>query len=119
VLGSGTRAGIALLILRPGSARQRANVKAGELAVLPVRNGMPGAGEAIEDPLLPEASQWVGRLRGRGTIILMHPVSRLQREFRLGYARACALADCLAQRGEWTITYNDGGTRLARIHRIA
>jgi DNA segregation ATPase FtsK/SpoIIIE-like protein len=119
VLGSGAMAGIALLILRPGSAGQRANVKAGELAVFPVQNGMPLAGEAIEDPLLPEASQWVDRLRARGTTKLAYPVSNLQREFRLGYARACALADCLAQRGEWTLAYDDGGTRHARIHRLA
>lgn len=80
---------------------------------------MVGAGETSEDPLLPEASQWVDRLRSRGTTRLMYPVSNLQREFRLGYTRACALADGLAQRGEWTVAYDDGGTRYARIHRRA
>ena len=79
---------------------------------------MVGAGDASEDPLLLEASQWVDRQRGCGTTILVHPVLRLQREFRLGYARACALADHLAQRGEWTVDYDEGGTRYACIHRL-
>jgi DNA segregation ATPase FtsK/SpoIIIE-like protein len=69
--------------------------------------------------LLPEARQWVDRLRAHGTTKLLYPVSNLQREFRLGYARACALADRLAQRGEWTVAYDEGGTRYARIHRMA
>jgi DNA segregation ATPase FtsK/SpoIIIE-like protein len=78
----------------------------------------PGARDAGEDPLLLEASEFVDRLRGRGTSVLVHPVSRLQREFGLGYARACALAERLAQRGEWTVAYDDHGTRHARIHRL-
>jgi DNA segregation ATPase FtsK/SpoIIIE-like protein len=111
-------AGVALLVLRPGRAGQRVNAKAGEPAFLPVRSAIAPS-ETSEDPLLPEARQWVDRLRGRGTTVLVYPVSRLQREFRLGYARACALADCLAQRGEWTVAYDGGGTHYARIHRMA
>ena len=61
------------------------------------------------------ALAWIGRLRNRGQTHLFYPVSRLQREFRLGYGRACALADLLAQRGEWTIGYSTDGTRYARI----
>jgi DNA segregation ATPase FtsK/SpoIIIE-like protein len=80
---------------------------------------MRRARETSEDPLLPEARQWVDRLRAHGTTKLLYPVSNLQREFRLGYARACALADRLAQRGEWTVAYDEGGTRYARIHRMA
>jgi hypothetical protein len=112
-------AGIALIVLRPGRTRQRITIEAGEPALFPVRSAVLPAGETINDPLLPEARQWVDRLRGRGTTKLMYPVSNLQREFRLGYARACALADCLAQHGEWTVAYDDNGTRYARIHRMA
>jgi hypothetical protein len=54
-------------------------------------------------------------LRSRGQTHLFYPVSRLQREFRLGYVRACALADLLAHRGEWTIRFSTDGTRYARI----
>lgn len=118
VLASGTMAGVALQILRPGRAWQRINAKAGELAFFPIRSAMVGAGETSEDALLREASQWVDRQRSCETTILVHPVSRLQREFGLGYARACALADHLAQRGEWTVDYDEGGTRCARIHRM-
>jgi hypothetical protein len=122
VLGSSVTAGTALLMIRPGRAGQRVNVEAVEAsgpALFPVRSALPPSGEAGEDPLLPEARQWVDRLRGRGTTKLMYPVSRLQREFRIGYTRTCALADCLAQHGEWTIAYDENGTRYARIHRMA
>ena len=119
VLAGGTMAGVALLVLRPGRAGQRVNANAGEPAYFRVRSAMVREGETSEDPLLPEASQWVDRQRGRGRTILVHPVSRLQREFGLGYARACALAACLAQRGEWTVAHDDNGTRHARIHRMA
>ena len=114
----GAMAGAALHVLRLGMARQHVNAKAGELAFFPVRSAMTRTGETSEDPLLPEAKQWVDRQRGRGTTILVHPVSRLQREFGIGYARAFALADHLAQRGEWTVDYDEGGTRYARIHRM-
>jgi hypothetical protein len=110
VLGGSAMAGLALLVLRPGTAPQRASANAGEPALVPVPGATPHARETAADPLLPEATQWVDRLRGRGTGMLVHPVSRLQREFGLGYARACALAECLAQRGEWTIAFDDGGT---------
>lgn len=119
VLARGAMAGVALQVLCPRRAEQRVNAKAGELAFLPVRGAVMGAGETSEDPLLPEARQWVDRLRARRTTKLMYPVSNLQREFGLGYTRACALAEGLAQRGEWTVAYDDGGTRYARIHRMA
>jgi hypothetical protein len=66
-------------------------------------------------PLPEPAAAWIGRLRSRGQTYLFYPVSRLQREFRLGYGRACALADLLAQHGEWTIGFSTDGTRYARI----
>lgn len=119
VLGSSVMAGLALLVMRPGTARQQGSANAGEAVPVPVPGATPHARETGADPLLAEATQWVDRLRGRGTGILVYPVSRLQREFGLGYARACALADSLAQRGEWTIAYDDSGTRYARIHRLA
>jgi hypothetical protein len=112
-------AGVALMVLRLGRAGQRVNAKAGELAYSPIQSAMRRAREPSEDSLLPEARQWVDRLRARGTTKLLYPVSNLQREFRLGYARAGALADRLAQRGEWTVAYDEGGTHYARIHRMA
>jgi DNA segregation ATPase FtsK/SpoIIIE-like protein len=74
---------------------------------------LPRAGA---DPLLEAAAAWVERLRRRGQTHLFYPVSRLQREFRTGYKRSCALVDALAQRGEWTVGFSGDGTRYARIH---
>lgn len=68
------------------------------------------------DPLLDAAAAWVERLRQRGQTHLFYPVSRLQREFRIGYSRTCALVDSLARRGEWTVGFSGDGTRYARIH---
>jgi hypothetical protein len=82
------------------------------------RRRMCASPEAVAHPVgpLPEpAVAWIGRLRSRGQTHLFYPVSRLQREFRLGYVRACALADLLAHRGEWTIRFSTDGTRYARI----
>lgn len=70
-----------------------------------------------EDPLLHSAVEWVERLRQHGQITLPYPVSRLQCEFLIGYRRTCALADALAQRGEWTIAFTNDGTMYAHIHR--
>lgn len=67
------------------------------------------------DPILEQAAAWIDQLRQRGETHLFYPVSRLQREFRTGYQRTCALADSLAQRGEWTIGLSGDGTRYARI----
>lgn len=70
--------------------------------------------------LLQQATAWVDGLRRRGQTILPYPVSRLQREFLIGYNRTCALAETLAQHGEWTIAYMADGTRYASIHpRVA
>ena len=76
------------------------------------------AAEAHADgagPLPEPAAAWIGRLRDRGQTHLFYPVSRLQREFRLGYGQACALAGVLAQCGEWKIGFSTDGTRYARI----
>lgn len=66
--------------------------------------------------LLERAGKWTNGLRSRGQKIVPYPVSRLQREFRIGYNRTCALAETLAQQREWTIAYMNDGTRYARIH---
>jgi len=113
LLGSGALAGLALPLPRP--TPQHSGTVAGGPAVFPDLQ----AGESGDDRLLPDAMQWVDRLRGHGTAMLVYPVSRLQREFMLGYSRACALAGCLAQRGKWAIACDAAGTRFARIHRVA
>lgn len=76
-------------------------------------------GSGSEDPVLDAAAAWIERLRRRGQTHLFYPVSRLQREFRTGYSRSCALVDSLARRGEWTIGFSGDGTRYARIHARA
>lgn len=43
------------------------------------------------------------------------PVARLQVEFRLGFRRACALANVLVARGVWEIVITASGMRGARI----
>lgn len=73
------------------------------------------AGIGATDPLLAQACAWIGQLRGAGEEVLLYPVSRLQRQFRLGYSRSCALAQALAQCGEWTIGFTEDGTRYARL----
>lgn len=77
------------------------------------------AGIGAAAPLLAQAGAWIGQLRGAGEEVLLYPVSRLQRQFRLGYSRSCALAQALAQRGEWTIGFTEDGTRYARLVRLA
>ncbi len=70
-----------------------------------------------EDPLLHRATEWIDQLRQRGQTTVLYPVSRLQREFLIGYMRTCALADALAQRGEWTILFMSDGTRYALVQQ--
>lgn len=98
-------------------ARARPRTRVDQEAVAhPVGTPRDAAGRADGAEPLPESTlAWIGRLRNRGQTHLFYPVSRLQREFRLGYGQACALADLLAQRGEWTIRYSTDGTRYARI----
>jgi hypothetical protein len=67
---------------------------------------------------LEQATAWIARLRQQQITVLAGPVSRLQREFRLGYGRACALAQCLEQHGEWTIFVDGAGARSASIHPV-
>lgn len=117
-LGRSAMAGIALLLVRTGRAHARPGDKADASIPFPSQGDASSARGAAEDPLLAQAVGLIDRLRGRGTTVLAYPVSRLQREFSLGYSRACALADQLAQRGEWTIGYSDDGVRYARIHRM-
>jgi hypothetical protein len=67
-------------------------------------------------PRLEQAAAWIDALRTRGQTHLFYPVSRLRRKFRIGHGATCALADMLAQRGEWTIGFSADGTRYARLH---
>lgn len=69
----------------------------------------------IAATLLRQAGTWLARLRLRDVMVVHSPVSRLQRELRLGYARACKLAQRLEQRDEWTIVFDHAGNRSARI----
>lgn len=77
------------------------------------------AGIGAADPLLAQAGAWIAQLRGAGEDILLYPVSRLQRQFRLGYSRSCALAQALVHHGEWMIGFTEDGTRYARLVRLA
>lgn len=70
----------------------------------------------VTEPLLGPAIAWVSQLRQSGVTELLYPVSRLQRQFLIGYDRTCRLADSLAERAEWTIDFSADGTRYARIH---
>lgn len=75
---------------------------------------MPAAAIGTADPLLSDVADWVEQQRGRGEEILEGPVSRLQREFRIGYSRACALAEALALDKYWRIELAEDGRRYAR-----
>lgn len=66
--------------------------------------------------LLGQASAWSDGLRAQGQRQLLYPISRTQREFRIGYRASCTLVERLAQRGEWTIRFRGDGTRYASIH---
>jgi hypothetical protein len=100
-------AAIATLLILP-------RARAAEVCVRPGRADANRSNAA--DPLLEPAIAWIGQLRQRGETHLLYPVSRLQRHFRTGYSRTCALADSLAERGAWTISFSADGTRYARIH---
>jgi DNA segregation ATPase FtsK/SpoIIIE-like protein len=76
---------------------------------------MPGASIGAADPLLPKAAAWVAQQRESGEDILLYPISRLQREFRIGYSRTCALVEALALDAHWIIEFAEDGTRYARL----
>jgi len=67
-------------------------------------------------PCIPQACAWIGALRESGDTVLPYPISRLQRQFRIGYGRSCALVHALAQRGEWRIVFDEDGTRFAHLN---
>lgn len=100
-------AAIAALLILPRAG-------AAQVCVRPGREDASRSDAA--DPLLEPAIAWIGQLRQCGETRLLYPVSRLQRQFRTGYNRTCALADSLAERGAWTIGFSADGTRYARIH---
>lgn len=57
---------------------------------------IPDASIGEADPLLPQAIAWVEQQRSSGEDVLLYPISRLQRHFRIGYSRTCALVEALA-----------------------
>jgi hypothetical protein len=116
VLAGAALAGSATTRVWAGSALASVRVPFGAQAPSPTAAIELQATAAELDPRLEQVSQWIGQLRGRGQTILLSPVGRVQREFRLGYKRTCALIDALAERGEWTIVFDDDGKRYARIH---
>lgn len=61
------------------------------------------------------ATDLIQRLRRNGQRSLVNPVSRLQREFRLGYGNACFLAARLARDGQWTLAVDKDGVRHAHL----
>lgn len=76
---------------------------------------VPDASIGTADPLLPQAIAWVEQQRSTGEDILLYPISRLQREFRIGYSRTCALVEALALDAHWAIEFFEDGTRYARL----
>jgi len=68
-----------------------------------------------DDPLLLPAADWIAGLRAEGDPVLLYPISRLQRRFRIGYNHTLRLMDALERRGDWIIAYHDDGTRYARL----
>jgi len=80
-----------------------------------MNTNVPTHGIGAADPLLPQAAAWVEALRAQGEEILLYPISRLQREFRIGYSRSCALVEVLALDKYWTIAVAEDGSRYARL----
>ncbi|MYN45909.1 hypothetical protein GTP23_12710 [Pseudoduganella sp. FT93W] len=65
-----------------------------------------------------EAVALITRLYEMGTLRVYNPVSRLQREFRLGYRSACLLARLLDTEGYWRRTIDLDGTHIAILAPI-
>jgi hypothetical protein len=59
------------------------------------------------------AADLARRLHMSGQHSLTNPVSRLQREFCLGYSHACYLAHQLAEDGVWALAIDQDGARHA------
>ena len=66
-------------------------------------------------PLLPDAACWIESLSSQGEEVVLNPISRLQRQFRIGYSRTCALVDALARGQHWRIESGADGARSARL----
>lgn len=75
----------------------------------------PSEASGAADPLFPQAAAWVEQLRAEGESILLYPISRLQRQFRIGYSRTCALVEALALDQYWRIEFAEDGSRYARL----
>jgi hypothetical protein len=84
------------------------------LAALPLLAApLPQSGGLTMPSLSQRAAALVWRLQLSGHQRVANPVSRLQREFRLGYTHACYLAHQLVNDGIWTLTIDRDGTRHA------
>jgi DNA segregation ATPase FtsK/SpoIIIE-like protein len=116
VLAGAALAGTAAMRVWAGPARIGVKAPAGTGPASSVAAIGPQATAADPDPLREQVAEWIDQLRDRGQGILLSPVGRVQREFRLGYNRTCTLIDELARRGEWTIAFDSDGHRYARIH---
>ncbi len=106
-----------LIVVAPLACRQ-ARAGNGRPAWPPADPAEPAGavdGAGADDPLLPQAADWVAAMRTQGQQILLYPISRLQRRFRIGYNRTCALVAALERRGDWAIALDTAGSRYARI----
>lgn len=96
-------------------------LRTARLAEMPA-GAMEGTAAAEGGPSLigelEQARAWIARLRLQQIDVLGGPISRLQREFRLGYRRAGALAQHLEQYGEWSVFVDEAGWRHARFHPL-
>lgn len=95
-----------------GGSAQPAHA-AEEVAALP----LVGENVKLDRELIDRAMAFLSRRYAHGEQVFAFPVSRLQREFRLGYRKACALAEALHATGSWRLRTRPNGTRYARILR--
>ncbi len=77
------------------------------------------ANDAAMHASLLEARRWIVSMYGEGHTIVPFPVSRLQRQFALGYSYTCTLAELLVESGQWTIAFTADGSRYAQLHPTA
>jgi DNA segregation ATPase FtsK/SpoIIIE-like protein len=102
--------------LEPADAKRRRLLLCGSLlagsglaglALIHVRAARP-----LTDQLMEDAAAFIDqRFVQQGHSLVRLPVSTLQRQFRLGYRRACALLLALVNRNGWVITSDVDGVR--------
>lgn len=77
----------------------------------------PGKYAESDRELVDRAMAFLSRRYAHREQVFAFPVSRLQREFLLGYRRACSLAEELQAAGCWSLRARTDGSRYARILR--